>query len=244
MVGLESEKDKYPHQMSGGQQQRVALARALAIEPRVLLLDEPLSALDAKVRLQLRDQIKLLQTRLRITTLFVTHDQEEALSMANRVCVMRSGRIEQVDAPAVLYSSPATPFVAEFVGTMNRVPGRICAGGVDVLGTVVGVRHGGNHPEGSTVEVLVRPEGLTLVPAEHGHAIVMTKTFLGSITRVTVLLEGELAVQVDRPSDDSASLEPGSAVEVKVLDREVMVAETSTAAGPSASFAPAAASQS
>ena len=102
LVGLESEAAKYPHQMSGGQQQRVALARALAIEPRVLLLDEPLSALDAKVRVQLREQIRVLQTRLKITTLFVTHDQEEALSMADRVCVMRSGRIEQVDTPSVL----------------------------------------------------------------------------------------------------------------------------------------------
>jgi putative spermidine/putrescine transport system ATP-binding protein len=244
LVGLESEKDKYPHQMSGGQQQRVALARALAIEPRVLLLDEPLSALDAKVRLQLRDQIKLLQTRLRITTLFVTHDQEEALSMANRVCVMRSGRIEQVDAPAVLYSSPATSFVAEFVGTMNRIPGKITAGGVDVLGGVVGIRSGGNQPDGSTVEVLVRPEGLTLVSAAHGHAIVMTKTFLGSTTRVTVLLEGELTVQVDRPSDDSAALEPGSAVEVKLLDREVMIAETTTTAAATSAWVSAAASQS
>jgi putative spermidine/putrescine transport system ATP-binding protein len=238
LVGLESEKEKYPHQMSGGQQQRVALARALAIEPSVLLLDEPLSALDAKVRLQLRDQIKLLQTRLRITTLFVTHDQEEALSMANRVCVMRSGRIEQVDAPAVLYSSPATPFVAEFVGTMNRIPGRITGGGVEVLGATAGIRNGGSRPEGSTVEVLIRPEGLTLVPAEHGHAIVMTKTFLGSTTRVTVLVDGEIAVQVDRPSEDSASLEPGSAVEVKLLDREVMVAEApSTTAVASSSMA-------
>jgi putative spermidine/putrescine transport system ATP-binding protein len=244
LVGLESEKDKYPHQMSGGQQQRVALARALAIEPRVLLLDEPLSALDAKVRLQLRDQIKLLQTRLRITTLFVTHDQEEALSMANRVCVMRSGRIEQVDAPAVLYSSPATPFVAEFVGIMNRLPGKITGGGVDVLGGVVGIRNGGNQPEGSSVEVLVRPEGLTLVPAAHGHAIVMTKTFLGSTTRVTVLLEGELTVQVDRPSDDSAALEPGSAVEVKLLDREVMIAETTTPAAATSDWVSAAASPS
>jgi putative spermidine/putrescine transport system ATP-binding protein len=245
LVGLESEKEKYPHQMSGGQQQRVALARALAIEPRVLLLDEPLSALDAKVRLQLRDQIKLLQTRLRITTLFVTHDQEEALSMANRVCVMRSGRIEQVDAPSVLYSSPATPFVAEFVGTMNRIPGKIVAGGVAVLGGVVGIRNGGGQPDGSTVEVLVRPEGLALAPAEHGHAIVMTKTFLGSTTRVTVLLEGELAVQVDRPSDDSADLEPGAAVEVKLLDREVMIGETqpATAAGASA-WVPATVTQS
>jgi len=230
LVGLESEKEKYPHQMSGGQQQRVALARALAIEPRVLLLDEPLSALDAKVRLQLRDQIKLLQTRLRITTLFVTHDQEEALSMANRVCVMRQGRLEQVDAPAMLYSSPATPFVAEFVGIMNRLPGKIVPGGVEVLGGVVGIRNGGGHADGSAVEVLVRPEGLTLAPAADGRGIVMTKTFLGSTTRVTVLLEGELAVQVDRPSDDTANLEPGSAVQVTVLDREVMVAESRSGA--------------
>ena len=127
--------DKYPHQMSGGQQQRVALARALAIEPRVLLLDEPLSALDAKVRVQLREQIRVLQTRLKITTLFVTHDQEEALSMADRVCVMRAGQIEQVDTPSTLYSAPATPFVAEFVGTMNRIPGTIADDGrVRLLG--------------------------------------------------------------------------------------------------------------
>jgi len=228
LVGLASETEKYPHQMSGGQQQRVALARALAIEPRVLLLDEPLSALDAKVRLQLRDQIKLLQTRLAITTLFVTHDQEEALSMANRVCVMRSGRIEQVDAPAVLYSSPATPFVAEFVGTMNRLPGRVVAGGVEVLGAVAAVRNGGSHPAGSTVEVLIRPEGLSLKPTDHGSGIVMAKTFLGSVTRVTVLLEGELAVQVDRPSDDTTSLEPGASVEVILNDREVLIGDVGT----------------
>ena len=107
--------------MSGGQQQRVALARALAIAPRVLLLDEPLSALDAKVREQLRDEIRRLQQELGITTLFVTHDQEEALSMADRVGVMRAGRLEQCAAPSELYDRPATPFVAEFVGTMNRL---------------------------------------------------------------------------------------------------------------------------
>ena len=116
---------QYPHQLSGGQQQRVALARALAIEPRVLLLDEPLSALDAKVRLQLREQIRTLQQRLGTTTLFVTHDQEEALSMADRVGVMRAGRLEQVADPDELYSRPATAFVAEFVGTMNRLPAEL-----------------------------------------------------------------------------------------------------------------------
>ena len=123
MVGLSAQSGQFPHQLSGGQQQRVALARALAIEPRVLLLDEPLSALDAKVRLQLREQIRTLQQRLGTTTLFVTHDQEEALSMADRVGVMRAGKLEQVAAPDELYDRPATAFVAEFVGTMNRLPG-------------------------------------------------------------------------------------------------------------------------
>ena len=144
MVGLAPQAQQYPHQLSGGQQQRVALARALAIEPRVLLLDEPLSALDAKVRLQLREQIRTLQQRLGTTTLFVTHDQEEALSMADRVGVMRQGKLEQIAAPDVLYDDPATAFVAEFVGVMNRIPAELQASGnprtVAVLGSTVPVK--------------------------------------------------------------------------------------------------------
>ena len=138
----------------------------------VLLLDEPLSALDAKVRVQLREQIRVLQTRLEITTLFVTHDQEEALSMADRVCVMRAGRIEQVDPPSTLYSAPATPFVAEFVGTMNRIPG-VSPGPRAPPGhrgrhPPVG-RRSRRHPSSATpVDVLVRPEGLAVVPSDHG----------------------------------------------------------------------------
>src|ERR1700683_661137 len=142
MVGLASQAKQYPHQLSGGQQQRVALARALAIEARVLLLDEPLSALDAKVRLQLREQIRSLQQRLGTTTLFVTHDQEEALSMADRVGVMKEGKLEQVAVPDELYDHPATAFVAEFVGTMNRLPGVLTGDGtaVTVLDTTVPVQ--------------------------------------------------------------------------------------------------------
>ena len=116
LVGLSTQADRYPHQISGGQQQRVALARALAIEPQVLLLDEPLSALDAKVRAQLRDQIRRIQLEVGITTLFVTHDQEEALAIADRVGVMREGHLEQLAPPTEVYSRPATSFVAEFVG--------------------------------------------------------------------------------------------------------------------------------
>jgi putative spermidine/putrescine transport system ATP-binding protein len=233
LVGLASEADKYPHQMSGGQQQRVALARALAIEPRVLLLDEPLSALDAKVRVQLREQIRVLQTRLKITTLFVTHDQEEALSMADRVCVMRAGQIEQVDIPSTLYSAPATPFVAEFVGTMNRIPGTITDDGrVSLLGSVVDIRTGpggGSYPSGTPVDVLVRPEGLAVTPSPQGRGIVMTTTFLGSITRLGVLLDEDVMVYADL-SNSAEPVPTGSAVEVTLTERAVMVADRTSPA--------------
>src|SRR5204862_4762996 len=120
LVGLSHATKRYPHQLSGGMQQRVALARSLAIEPSVLLLDEPLSALDAKVRVQLREEIRRIQLELGITTIYVTHDQEEALSVSDRVAVMYGGKIEQVGAPSQMYGSPSPPFLAEFTGTMNR----------------------------------------------------------------------------------------------------------------------------
>jgi putative spermidine/putrescine transport system ATP-binding protein len=222
LVGLAEQARQYPHQLSGGQQQRVALARALAIEPRVLLLDEPLSALDAKVRLQLREQIRTLQQRLGTTTLFVTHDQEEALSMADRVGVMREGRLEQIAAPDELYDHPATAFVAEFVGVMNRIPGELQDGGmVAVLGSVVPVM--GQSPDGP-VDVLVRPEGLAMQVVENGNGIVTTRTFLGSVTRVGVLLSSDIAVQVDKSSTESAALAPGTSVSVTLPAEPVLVA--------------------
>jgi putative spermidine/putrescine transport system ATP-binding protein len=223
MVGLAAQASQYPHQLSGGQQQRVALARALAIEPRVLLLDEPLSALDAKVRLQLREQIRTLQQRLGTTTLFVTHDQEEALSMADRVGVMREGRLEQIAAPDELYADPATAFVAEFVGVMNRIPGELQAGGqVSALGGTLPVR--GHRPVQTAVDMLVRPEGLRLEVVENGNGIVTTRTFLGSVTRVGVQLSGDVAVQVDRPSAEAAALAPGASVQVSLPAQPVLVA--------------------
>jgi putative spermidine/putrescine transport system ATP-binding protein len=222
MVGLAPQAGQYPHQLSGGQQQRVALARALAIEPRVLLLDEPLSALDAKVRLQLREQIRTLQQQLGTTTLFVTHDQEEALSMADRVGVMSQGQLEQIAAPDELYSNPATAFVAEFVGVMNRIPGELRDGGmVTALGSTVPVR--GHTPDETAVDVLIRPEGLAMEVVEHGNGIVTTRTFLGAVTRVGVQLDGDVAVQVDRPSAESAALAPGAAVAVSLPDQPVLV---------------------
>ena len=172
----------------------------------MLLLDEPLSALDAKVRVQLREQIRVLQTRLKITTLFVTHDQEEALSMADRVCVMRAGRIEQVDTPSALYSAPATPFVAEFVGTMNRIPGVVAGrtGSASWPPRPTSARRPVLRPgaiaSGTPVDVLVRPEGLAVTRRPTGGASVMTTTFLGSVTRLGVLLDEDVMVYVDHPN--------------------------------------------
>jgi len=228
MVGLSAQAAQWPHQLSGGQQQRVALARALAIEPRVLLLDEPLSALDAKVRLQLREQIRTLQQRLGTTTLFVTHDQEEALSMADRVGVMQAGRLEQVAEPAELYSRPATVFVAEFVGTMNRLPAELGGGGtvVTVLGTTVPAQDGG--PSSGPVDALVRPENLTVAAAEDGNGIVTGRTFLGAVTRVAVRLSGDTEVAVDVSSAAAAAMAPGTAVQVSLPAAPVLVAPRET----------------
>jgi len=234
MVGLAERATRYPHQLSGGQQQRVALARALAIEPRVLLLDEPLSALDAKVRLQLREQIRTLQTRLGTTTLFVTHDQEEALSMADRVGVMRGGRLEQIATPGELYARPSTAFVAEFVGTMNRLPAEVVPGGVRVLDQVITAVDVSGRAVGTIVDALIRPEGLTAEPVPHGSGIVAHKTFLGSTTRLSVLLSEELTVQVDSPSTQAAQLSIGESVAVAPRDSQILVADpTSSAAIPS-----------
>ncbi|MET8149830.1 ABC transporter ATP-binding protein [Actinoplanes sp. NPDC049668] len=192
LVGIGAHAARYPHQLSGGQQQRVALARALAIEPQVLLLDEPLSALDAKVRVQLRDEIRRIQTEVGTTTLFVTHDQEEALAIADRVGVMRAGRLEQLAGPAEVYLRPANAFVADFVGLSNRLPGRLDDGAVSVLGTrlpLVAPATGG--PE---VTALVRPESIDVVPDPDGAGRVVSTTFLGPTSRVTVAVGETLVV--------------------------------------------------
>jgi putative spermidine/putrescine transport system ATP-binding protein len=225
MVGLAPQAGQYPHQLSGGQQQRVALARALAIEPRVLLLDEPLSALDAKVRLQLRGQIRALQQRLGTTTLFVTHDQEEALSMADRVGVMSSGTLEQIATPDELYAHPASAFVAEFVGIMNRIPGDL----LDLLGRPAALVGAAGSPAGPAggKDALVRPEGLRLTASPHGNGIVTTRTFLGQLTRLSVRLSGDVVVQVDQRTTEAAGISPGDSVQVSLADLPVLLADRS-----------------
>ncbi|WP_079078926.1 ABC transporter ATP-binding protein [Streptomyces sp. DSM 15324] len=223
LVGLADKGGRFPHQLSGGQQQRVALARALALRPRVLLLDEPLSALDAKVRLSLREEIRRLQQDLGITTLFVTHDQEEALSMADRVAVMHAGRLEQCAPPAELYGRPATAFVAEFVGTMSRIPGRLADGGVEVLGQRLPVD--GPVPAGPDVDVLVRPEAVGVRADDDGSARVVATSFLGAAVRVTVRLADGTEAKADLPAHEAGGLGAGAAVTVSLPERPVLVAE-------------------
>jgi putative spermidine/putrescine transport system ATP-binding protein len=224
LVGLEGRGNRYPFELSGGQQQRVAIARALAIEPTVLLLDEPLSALDARVRVQLRGEIRSIQRRLGITTLFVTHDQSEALSMADRVGVMRDGRLEQLDTPEGVYHHPATPFVAEFVGAMNRVPGRISEGGqVAIFGQRVPVNPSGGYAPGTAVEALLRPEALRVTPDAGGAGEIRERTFLGSSVRLRVALDGGQEVLVES-SSDGADLPLGARVDLSVAADRVTVA--------------------
>jgi putative spermidine/putrescine transport system ATP-binding protein len=231
LVGLSTQADRYPHQISGGQQQRVALARALAIEPQVLLLDEPLSALDAKVRAQLRDQIRRIQLEVGITTLFVTHDQEEALAIADRVGVMRDGKLEQLAPPTDVYSRPATPFVAEFVGLTNRLAGTVSGGTVTVRGRDLPLVDT-STPAGQ-VTALVRPEAVTLASDSSGESgpltgTVIASTFLGATSRVTVDL-GDTTILAQLATSDATALPAGSRVALTIRPDPVLVAADSAA---------------
>jgi putative spermidine/putrescine transport system ATP-binding protein len=202
LIHLPDKGANYPYQLSGGQQQRVALARALAIEPQVLLLDEPLSALDAKIRDELRYEIRRIQRQLGITTIYVTHDQQEAMSLSDRVVVMSRGVMEQVGTPFEIYNYPRTPFVASFVGTLNQIQ-------VTVVDAAKGVvAYDGQNltpgasiaaPNGSQVTLMLRPEELRLGPdggENRLHGKIETVNFLGSTVRVTVNI-GTLPVTLD-----------------------------------------------
>lgn len=220
LVGLGHLGERYTHQLSGGQQQRVALARALVTEPRVLLLDEPLSALDAKVRVQLRDEIRRIQLRLGTTTVFVTHDQEEALAVSDRIAVMNAGRIEQVGTPEDLYLRPATPYVAAFVGLSSTVRGIVNGTEVELWGQRLPVQ--GAVVDGA-VDVFLRPENVRLsVSGDAGaYGNVQESTFLGSFRRTLVRTsDGEL-VRVQHSAADRLSYD--DAVRLAVAPEPVVV---------------------
>jgi len=228
LVGLAAHKHKYANELSGGQQQRVALARALAVQPRVLLLDEPLSALDAKVRTQLRDEIRRVQLEVGTTTLFVTHDQEEALAVADRVGVMSQGKLEQLAAPAELYANPATPFVAEFVGLNNKVPAEVSSGNARLLGTSVPALAG--SIAGGRGLAMVRPESLTVTAEPDGSATVSSVAFLGPTSRVYCTLDDGSVIGAQMTSSQARAFSVGQAVTVGVEPTGVLVIAESGAA--------------
>jgi len=229
LVQLQAHAKKYPHQLSGGQQQRVALARALAISPAVLLLDEPLSALDAKVRASLRDEIRRIQTEVGITTLFVTHDQEEALAISDRIAVMSQGRMEQLGTPTEIYRNPSTAFVARFIGSMNQLPATVLDGHtVRVLDVPVHVTRGTDLGTNTEAVLLVRPEDTHFVsngePGLAGH--VVAQTFQGVSTTVSVRLTAiDSLITVHEVGSVEGRLQPGDAVKV-TLDGENAVVES------------------
>lgn len=216
LVGLGEHGGRFAHQLSGGQQQRVALARALAVHPRVLLLDEPLSALDAKVRVQLRNEIRQLQKDIGITALFVTHDQEEALSVADRVGVMRSGKLEQIGTPQEIYNSPSNEFVANFIGLANRLPAATSGDTAQVLGSTVPLLP---QSAAGKVTLLVRPERLqvtradsTTTAARRGR--ITSIGFLGAHTELHVQLESGQAVFARVAAHEAARFTAGDEVMV------------------------------
>ncbi|MCF4007469.1 ABC transporter ATP-binding protein [Corynebacterium uropygiale] len=225
LVGLAEHRDSLPGRLSGGQQQRVALARALAIEPEVLLLDEPLSALDAQVRTQLREEIRRIQLSEGISTLLVTHDQEEAILMADVIGVMKDGRLEQIGSPHDIYHHPTTPFISHFVGSVNRIPGPVAEGCIRVAGTPLRIVNGENPAARRPAAVaLVRPEDLELLPALRSRYQVVTTRPRGLVSSVIVtdtLSRSDL--RVDMLTRDAQRFHPGMAVDVRVLREDAVV---------------------
>ena len=218
LVGLSDKGRSFPHQLSGGQQQRVALARALAVEPKVLLLDEPLSALDAKVRVSLRNEIRRIQQQLKMTAIYVTHDQEEALAISDRIAVMAKGHIEQLDLPEEIYNNPRTVFTATFVGTSNHFNGLLKSaseGLCQVDKQTIHVPPVPNLPDGDQVLVMVRPEEVSIHNAEEGAdysangagnqiaGVIELRTFLGPFTRFHVRINESTTLTADVPSQQA-----------------------------------------
>ncbi len=219
LVEIDALLDRYPHELSGGQQQRVALARALAAEPEILLLDEPMSALDARIRSKLRTELRALVDRIGMTALYVTHDQEEALALSDRVAVMRAGRIEQVGTPGDIYHRPRSRFVAEFIGTSNLLTGTVEAGGLRVGGALWPVAVAGTRT-GEAVTVLVRPEHLTIAPEEGRDVLagsIIGATFLGATRRLSVRGDDGTDLVVETASTGSQSHRPGSRILVRPI---------------------------
>jgi iron(III) transport system ATP-binding protein len=215
LVGLAELGSRYPHELSGGQQQRVAVARALAPAPALLLLDEPFSNLDADLRAQMRDEVEKILRATGTTAVFVTHDQEEAFTIADTVGVLSHGRLEQIDSPEEIYHRPATPFVAEFVGAADFIPGLVTAEGIV---TELGVFGNSESREiGERIKVMIRPDDVSFVPQPDGSAVILRRYFRGSESLYCLGLPSGHRVHSSQPS--SATFTSGLRVrpEARVL---------------------------
>jgi ABC-type Fe3+/spermidine/putrescine transport system ATPase subunit len=214
LVGLARYERQQPHQLSGGEQQRVALARAVVFQPKVLLFDEPLSNLDAKLRVEMREQIRALQKRIGITTVYVTHDQEEAMAISDRIAVMERGQVVQDGSAQELYYRPATEFVARFIGRTNLLEARIVsAAEIEIEGDRIAFVSG--KAPGSTVIIVVRPEMITLKPDGSAGGRIVLRTFLGEKTDYQVALRGTVLQVTTSGQSVAGLLEPGAAVSVQ-----------------------------
>ncbi|MEO3999465.1 ABC transporter ATP-binding protein [Mesorhizobium sp. CAU 1732] len=228
LVRLADYGERYPRQLSGGQQQRVAMARAIAPRPSVLLFDEPLSNLDAKLRDEMQIELKRLQRDLKITTLFVTHDQAEALSLSDRVCVMHEGIIQQFASPEEIYHRPATAFVASFIGKPNRLTGTVRDGAVALDGGLVLRPTTVTAGEGEKVEVFIRQEAVTLSGAEDAagssvRGTIALRSFSGAQVQYVVRLDSASEIVVEVPSSgDAANLPQGDAVFVTIRPQDII----------------------
>ena len=227
IIGLTEHQSKYPFQLSGGQQQRVALARAIVIRPRVLLLDEPLSALDAQVRTQLRDEIRRVQIEFGITTLFVTHDQEEAMTISDQVGVMHQGRLMQIDNPQAVYENPANPIVARFVGAMNEIPTAVGGGKVTLFGKTFNISPRSELGSDSNSHLaLIRPEALTLSTDSTlgDRARILRTSFMGATSLVHVRLDSTREISIHLSANSALQYSIGQEVFVAANGTEILVA--------------------
>ena len=227
-LGLADQAQKYPRQLSGGQQQRVALARALVTRPRVLLLDEPLGALDLKMRKRMQGELKTLQRDVGITFIYVTHDQEEAMNLSDVIVVMEKGRVAQVGTPEEIYRRPVSAYVADFVGETNLLPGRVVAAGAAGLRVATSIGElsvpGAAGKAGGALTVALRPEAVMIGPAlaggvARGRGIVQSRSFLGALTRVVIGINGT-SLMVDKPG--MLKVEAGDAVEFGWRDEDAL----------------------
>lgn len=228
VIGLDEHQNRYPHQLSGGQQQRIALARAIVVRPRLLLLDEPLSALDAQVRDQLREEIRRVQREFNITTLFVTHDQEEAMAISDQVGVMSHGSLLQIASPQEVYQSPANPTVARFVGSMNEIPAVVSGNTVAALGMTLQLDEKSTFQSNSGKCIaLIRPEDLDLLEPNHVGVVgkVLGVSFLGPISIVEIELNTKTIVKVAKPTQSLGKIVRGQQVSVTATISKVLVSD-------------------